>query len=49
MTYKPIFPEPDPKRKKKSGFRSFTEDEFDKCLAKPVEEDMEVLLALGRN
>jgi hypothetical protein len=35
--------------KKKSGFCSFTEEEFDVYLAKLVEEDMGLLLALGRN
>jgi hypothetical protein len=48
MTYKPIFPKPDPKRKQKSGFHSFTEEEFDACLARLIEEDREVLIALGR-
>ena len=29
MTDKPIFPKPDPKRKQKIGFHSFTEEDFD--------------------
>ena len=40
MASKPMFPKRDPKRKKKSGFHSFIEEEFDAYLAKLVEEDM---------
>jgi hypothetical protein len=49
MTAEAIVPKPDPKRKQKSGFRSFPEEEFEECLAKLIEEDREVLLALGRS
>jgi hypothetical protein len=49
MTDKPIFLKPDLKRKQKSGFHSIAEEEFDACLARLIEEDREVLLALGRS
>jgi len=49
MTSKPTFPKRDPKRKKKSGFHSFTEEEFEACLAKLVEEDRDLLITLGKN
>jgi hypothetical protein len=49
MTSKPMFPKRDPKRKKKSGFHSFTEEEFEACLEKLVEEDRDVLIAPGKN
>jgi hypothetical protein len=49
MTDEAIVPKPDQKRKQKSGFRSFTEGEFDERLAKLIEENKEMLLALGKN
>ena len=48
MTDEAIVPKPDPKRKQKSGFRPVIEEEFDERLARLIEENREVLLALGR-
>ena len=43
-----MFPKRDPERKKKSGFHSFTEEEFEACVSKLVEEDRDVLIAPGK-
>jgi hypothetical protein len=48
MTNKQIFLKLDPNRKPKSSFHSFTEEEFEECLDRLIEEDRDVLLALGR-
>jgi hypothetical protein len=44
-----MIPKPDSKRKQKSGFRSFTEEEFEECSARLIEENREVSLVLGRS
>jgi hypothetical protein len=41
MTDKPIVPKSDQNRKHKSGSRPFTEEEFEGCLARLIEEDRE--------
>jgi len=45
MTDKQIVIKPD----QKSGFHSFAEEEFDACLARLIEEDRDVLIALGKS
>ena len=40
---------PEPKKKKqRSGFREFSDEEFKACLDRLIEEDKDVLIELGR-
>lgn len=36
------------KKKQRSGFREFTDEEFEECLDRLIEEDRDVLIELGR-
>jgi hypothetical protein len=47
MTDETTVPKAGPKRKKKIGFHSFTEEEFNTCLARLIEEDRDILRELG--